>query len=338
MDLDRYLAIHRPGWERLEQLSKGGHRRARRLTGPEIAELVRLYQETSTALSYVRTYYRDPSLVAYLTRVVSRAGSVIYGTRPRSWRVVADFFVVSFPAAVYRARRFVWISAVFTFLPAILVGIWLAHSPTAANALMPPALREAYLNHDFQSYYQANKASQFASTVYTNNVGVAILAFAGGIFFAVPTVAVLIENGANLGFAAGVFTHFHEAPKFWGLVTPHGLVELSSVVIAGGAGLQVGWSLISPGDRRRSTAIAEEGRRAIAMTLGLVFSLAIAGTIEGFVTGQPWPTWLRVGIGVIAETLFVTYLIVLGRPANARGFTGALGETDDSGWAARNVA
>jgi uncharacterized membrane protein SpoIIM required for sporulation len=333
VDLDRYLAIHRPAWERLEELTKGGRRRVRRAGAGEITELVALYEQASTDLSVVRSTYKDPALIAYLRRLVSTAGNAVYGTHPRRWRDIGRFFTLTFPAAVFRARRFIAIAAALTFIPAVAAGIWMAESPTAAERLQPPAVREAYLHHDFEAYYESERASQFSTKVYTNNVQVSIMAYASGVFAGIPTAYLLLMNGANVGIAGGIFTHFGEASKFWGLITPHGLVELTSVIIAGGAGLQVGWALISPGDRKRSTALMEEGRRAVVLIFGLFFSLAVAGLIEGFVTGQPWPTLLRVGIGVVAETAFVSYLVVRGRVAAAQGLTGALGEHEPRGWA-----
>ena len=143
---------------------------------------------------------------------------------------------------------------------------------------------------------------------------------------------VLVFNGANLGLVAGLFAAVGQQPKFWGLILPHGLLELTSVFVAGGAGLRLGWTLIDPGDRPRAQALAAEGRRAVVIVLGLVAAFLVAGTIEGFVTGRPWPTWLRVGIGVLAEAGFLTYVVVLGRRAAAQGLTGALGEQDAGGW------
>ena len=84
--------------------------------------------------------------------------------------------------------------------------------------------------------------------------------------------------------------------------------------------------------RSRLQALAAEGRRAVVIVLGLVAAFLVAGTIEGFVTGRPWPTWLRVGIGVLAEAGFITYVVVLGRRAAAKGLTGTLGEEDAGGW------
>jgi hypothetical protein len=104
------------------------------------------------------------------------------------------------------------------------------------------------------------------------------------------------------------------------------MLEITSVIIAGASGLQLGWSVISPGERSRSVALAQEGRRAVVIVLGLILPFVVAGIIEGAITGQPWPTALRVGIGAVAEVAFLAYLFVLGRRAHAAGFTGDMDE------------
>jgi uncharacterized membrane protein SpoIIM required for sporulation len=126
---------------------------------------------------------------------------------------------------------------------------------------------------------------------------------------------------------AGLFAAAGQNAKFYGLILPHGLLELSAVVIAGSAGLRLGWSLVDPGDRPRAVALTEEGRRSVVVVLGLAATFVVAGLIEGFVTGSSLPTLVRVGVGVIVEVLFVLYVVVLGRDAAARGITGLLGES-----------
>jgi uncharacterized membrane protein SpoIIM required for sporulation len=332
LDIDRYIASNGPAWTRLAELTGRAQRGVGRLSAAELEELVRLYQRVAGHLSYAQTYYRDPALTAKLSGLVARAGAVVYGTRPRTLRSLAHFFVVSFPAAVWHARWFVVAATLASLLPAAGFAVWLANSPVAVEAAAPPAVREAYVNHDFEAYYSSAPAAQFASQVFSNNVLVAFQAFALGIFFCVGTLYVLLLNGASLGVAAGLFAAVGQQPKFWGLILPHGMLELTAVFVAGGAGLRLGWTLIDPGDRPRGTALAEEGRRAVVIVLGLVVVFLAAGTIEGFVTGRPWPTWLRVGIGVAAEAAFLSYVVVLGRRAAARGRSGALGEEDLGGW------
>lgn len=338
MDIDQYIATNAPVWDRLAQFTVRAQRGTARLDAAELEELVQLYQRVATHLSYARTHYRDPALTAKLSGLVARSGAIVYGERPRTLRAVGRFFAVTFPAALWHIRWFVVVATLVSLLPAVGFGVWLANSPAAVEATAPPAVREAYINHDFEAYYSSTPASEFAASVFSNNVLVAFAAFAFGILLCVGTLLVLITNGANLGVALGLFAAVGQQPKFWGLVLPHGMLELTSVFIAGAAGLRLGWTLIDPGERPRLTALAEEGRRTVVIVIGLILTFAAAGAIEGFVTGRPWPTALRVGIGALVEAAFLAYAITLGRRAAARGLTGALGEQDEGGWLAPDRA
>jgi uncharacterized membrane protein SpoIIM required for sporulation len=333
VDLDRFVAAHRPAWDRLDELVDRAGRRAQRLSPTEVDELVALYQRSATHLAIARGTYGDAALSASLTALVGRAAAVVYGTRPRTWRAAWRFVADTFPAALWHARWFVAAATALFVVPFAAVAVWIALSPAALEATGPEAVREAYVTEDFAEYYTRDPSAQFASQVTTNNIQVGILAFAGGILACLPTAYVLVLNGANVGVAAGLFAAAGEQPLFWGLILPHGLLELSAVFVAGAAGLRLGWTLIDPGDRPRGEALVEEGRRAIVIVTGLVAVFAVAGLIEGFVTGAPLPTAVRIGIGVSAEALFVAYAVVRGRDAAARGLTGALGEQADAGWA-----
>ena len=262
---------------------------------------------------------------------MSQANGVIYASRTRTRRAVADFFAWRFPAAVYQSGRFVAVAALLLLGPAVAFAAWLGTSEEALDATASEAVREAYLDEDFESYYSSDPAAEFASQVTVNNVQVAVTAFAFGVLLCVPTALLLAYNGANLGVAAGMFADAGELPKFFGLILPHGLLELSAVIVAGAAGLRLGWAVIAPGDRTRGQALGEEARRAGVIALGLVLAFVVAGLIEGFVTGRGLPTAVRVGIGVLAEAVFVGWIAIQGRAASSRGVTGALGELD-RGW------
>jgi uncharacterized membrane protein SpoIIM required for sporulation len=116
------------------------------------------------------------------------------------------------------------------------------------------------------------------------------------------------------------------ATTFWGLIIPHGLLELSSIVIAGAAGFTLGWAVIAPGDRKRSTALALAARRSVTIVLGLMVAFVVAGLIEGFVTPSALPTAARVGLGAVVFVAFWSYVLTRGRIAAERGLTGAMGE------------
>lgn len=331
MDIDQFLRRNGRTWARLESLTRSAGRGARRLSADELEELIRLYQRVSGHLSYASTNFSDTGLTVRLSRLVSEAGAVVYGTRPRTWRAFGLFFTETIPAALWHAKWFLLASAALTFVPALTFGIWLANSPKAVDATAPAALRQAYIDHDFSDYYKSQPSAQFATEVYTNNVQVSFEAFALGVLI-VPTAAVLAVNGANIGLVAGLFASAGQSAKFWGSVIPHGLMEITSVIIAGAAGLSLGWALVDPGDRRRRDALAEAGRRAIVLVMATVVTLAIAGTIEGFVTGSALPTAARVAIGVSVEIAFLVYAVTLGYLAHRKGLTGAIGEASDARW------
>jgi uncharacterized membrane protein SpoIIM required for sporulation len=137
-----------------------------------------------------------------------------------------------------------------------------------------------------------------------------------------PLVKVLFDNIANLAIIGSVMIRHDRGELFWGLILPHGLLELTAVFVAGGVGFRLFWSWVEPGDRSRSQAVAREGRTAATVALGLVLVLLVSGLIEAFVTPSGLPTFARVGIGLLAEAAFLTYVFVLGRAAYLRGETG----------------
>lgn len=316
VDIDGFISAHSDDWRRLDDLVAAADGR-RRLPAERIDELVRQYERVSTHLSIVRTRYEDQALITDLTRRVGRARALIYGSRTGTWRDAARFVTDEFPAAVWDARSAVLVSFALFMIPAVAMAVWLANSPRALDAAAPAALREAYVEDDFAAYYTSQPSAQFASYVSTNNIRVSIFAFAGGVLACVPTAYVLILNGVNGGGAAGLFAAAGQMPRFWGLILPHGLLELTAVFIAGGAGLRLGWALIDPGDRPRSAALAAEGRRSVVIVVGLIAAFVVAGIVEGFVTGSPLPTWLRVGIGIAVEAAFVGYIVLRGPTAAA---------------------
>jgi uncharacterized membrane protein SpoIIM required for sporulation len=331
VDIDLFIARNSPSWERLAQLTAQARRGMSRLEPAEIDELVSLYQRASSHLSHARTAYDDPGLTMRLTMLVSQASGLIYRGRSRPGRAVRDFFAWRFPAAVYQSGRFLAVSAALLLVPAIAMGVWLANSDEALELSAPDAVREAYLEEDFEEYYSSDSAVNFATQVTVNNIQVAIQAFAGGIVFCIPTAFVLVFNGLNIGVAGGQFAAVGEQAKFFGLILPHGLLELTAIVIAGAAGLRMGWAIIAPGDRSRGEALGAEARRSVVIVLGLIVAFAVAGFIEGFITGRGAPTALRIAIGVVAEVAFLAWIVIQGRTATARGLTGEIGELD-RGW------
>lgn len=321
MDRDSFVERHAPSWDRLADLSSRGH-----LRPDESDELVRLYLRASSHLATARRRYADPQLLLHLNTLVARANARVYGTRSRTWQGVKHAVLRTFPAAMWEMRRAIVLSTVVFVVVFAATTAWIATSPAALDVAIPPEVREAYLAEDFENYYSSQPAGQFAALVFTNNARIGVLAFAAGIAFAAPTLAVLAYNALNVGVAAGAFHAAGRAPLFWGLILPHGLLELTAIFVAAGTGIRLGWALVAPGDRPRTQALAEEARRAIVVVVGLVAVFLVAAMLEAFVTPSPLPTWARVGTGVVVELTFIAYVVGFGRAAAAEGLTGALGE------------
>lgn len=316
MDLDAFVAAHAAEWQRLEALVQRAGR-PRRLGDNEVDELVRLYQLTATHLSVVRSASPDAGLIARLSRLVARARAVIAGSHDTSWQSVARFATVTFPLAVYHRRYWAVASAVGFLLVAFGLGAWVASSPHVQAELLPPETVRRLVQSDFAGYYRSAPASSFAAQVWTNNAWVAAGSLVLGVAFGLPTVLMLLFNAANVGIQAGYLVANDRTGLFFGLILPHGMLELTAVFIAAGTGLRLGWRLIDPGPLRRGEAIAREARSAVPIALGLTVVLLISGMIEAFVTPSGLPTWARILIGAIALLSLLVYVTVFGRRAAA---------------------
>lgn len=182
----------------------------------------------------------------------------------------------------------------------------------------------------YETYYSSHPAASFAAQVWTNNAQAAAMCLVLGAFLCFPVIWILFQNMLNLGVGIGLMSSAGRLDTFLGLVLPHGLLELTAVFVAAGTGLRLGWTLIDPGPRTRRTALAEEGRAALGMAIGLALILFVSGAIEGFVTPSGLPTWARIGIGIAAELAFLLYVYVLGGRATRAGETGDLARAERS--------
>ena len=313
VDLDAYVAEHAGEWRRLEQLAG-----RRRLGVAEADELIALYHRAGTHLSVIRSRAADPALVARLSRIVLVARSAITGGGGFSWTVVGRFFTTTFPLAVFQAWR--WWCAVATVFTALSFGLmwYVAAHPEFLRAILSDDRIRRLVDTDFVGYYSEYRAQNFALRVWTNNALVAALCLASGVYV-VPVFLALGANLFNLGVDGGAMIGSGRSAVFFGLIMPHGLLELTAVFVAAGVGLRIGWAWIAPGPlRSRGRALSETARSAMLVALGLAVVLGVSGLIEAFVTPSSLPTPVRVGIGALAWAGFLTYVVVLGGRASRR--------------------
>ena len=301
------------------------------LSGAETDELVALYRTCARHLSRVRSAAPDPQLIAELSSRVAAARGRLTGTREVRSHSVRRFILQSVPAALYRIRWWTCGVMVAEIALALVVGAWTLRSPEAMAALGSPEKLDTYAHEAFESYYSTYSAPDFAAVVWTNNARLAAICVAGGITGFVPLV-MLYKNAVNVGQSGAIMADHDMLGVFFSLISPHGLLELTCIFIAGAAGLKLFWTMLVPGSRRRAAALAAEGRALITVAVGLTVALAIAGLIEAFVTPAPiaWPVKITIGAGALA--LLWAYTLILGRSAVAVGATGDLEDDDEAGY------
>jgi uncharacterized membrane protein SpoIIM required for sporulation len=320
MDLDAYAAAHGHEWTELEALA-----RRRRLTGPEADRLVTLYQSGAAELSALQTAAGSSVVADRLSLTLSRARLRFTGAGRNLASQVPAFFVAQLPAALWRVR---WLSIavlLVTVVVATSFAVWAAGSPAVLASFGSEEFRRQFATEDFVDYYSESASSSFTGQVWTNNAFIAAQCVAFGIT-GVWVPYVVLSNAMNVGISAGLMAEQGRLEYFFLYILPHGQLELYSIFVAGGAGLMIFWSWVEPGARTRGQALAEDGRALVTVAVGLMLALLVSGVIEGFVTRQPWPWAIKIGIGTVALVGFLLYQWVLGGRAHRAGQTGDLDE------------
>ena len=320
MDLDALTAARRAEWARLDELS-----RTRRLTGAEVDELVDRYRAASADLADAKTSAGRSPQGDHISTMLSRARLRLTGSPENVMRQIPRFFALQLPAALYRIRWTTLAIALGFVAVMTVVALWISRDPALVASLGSRMELERYAESEFVDYYSEKSQAVFASTVWTNNAWIALQCVMFGVTGFWP-IMVLVQNAVGVGTAAAVMLSFGRGDVFLLYIAPHGLLELTCIFVAAAAGLGIFWAWVAPGRRTRGEALAAAGRSLATVAIGLVFALAVAGLIEGFVTAQPWPWVIKIGIGAAALALFVVYMVVVGGRAYRRGETGDLTE------------
>lgn len=318
-DSRRFRAAREPEWRRLEDiLTRAESGSLRKLSDEDLLALPILYRGALSSLSVARETSLDLELVTYLEGLCARAYFFVYGVRTRAGPRIAAFFAHDWPAAV----RGLWketLAALLLMIVGTIAGYILVTSdPIWYDSFVPAelaggrdfnasaeALRET-LYHD----EGADGLGVFATMLFTHNSQVAMLCFALGFAFGVPTAMLLIHNGAMLGAILALFVSRGLGFEMGGWLIIHGSTELFAIVLAGAAGFKIGWSVVFPGERARLAAAARAGRSAAMVMGGVVVMLLVAGLLEGFgrqlVTGDA----TRYAVGLAMLTLWLGYFYI----------------------------
>lgn len=319
---DEFITRRRPDWERLATLIDAAGADLRGLSSPELRELGRLYRRAAADLAVARRDLPEHPVVTFLNGLVSRGHGTLYReTGTGGAARVRTFFTTVFPQT-FRATWPATLAAFLMFaLPALAGYLITLDDPGMAGALMPGTEQiVAEIQAGNEWWLRINDERSVASAeIMTNNIGVAFRAFAGGVTFGIYTSYILALNGLMLGIVTGAAQRFAFAGNLWGFIAAHGVIELSVIFIAGGAGLQLGWAILRPGTLTRRTALVVAARRALLLMLGCVPLLVLAGLIEAFISPSALPLAVKLAVALLTGLALGVYLLGAGRTAEKFG-------------------
>jgi len=84
--------------------------------------------------------------------------------------------------------------------------------------------------------------------------------------------------------------------------------ELTGVVVAGTAGLRLGWALVVTDGRTRAGALREAGPTLFRLVVGATALLLMAAAIEGFWSASPVPMAGKLVFGGVQVVLVAVWL------------------------------
>jgi uncharacterized membrane protein SpoIIM required for sporulation len=245
-----------------------------------VLRLGSLYRAAAADLALARRSFPSDPGVGRLEQLVGRARSLVYEAPTRRGSL-ARFFARDYWLLVAERPLALVLAAVLLFAPAALSASWALRDPGAAVGLVPEEFRPVTESDRPWRDLTPGEQADFTTTVFTNNIRVTLAAFAGGVVFGLLTAAILVFNGILLGAVGGLMIGAGNGTGFLELVTAHGVLELTCIVVAGAAGLRLGWAIVDPGTVTRAQSAGREARRTVALALGTAPWLIAAGIVEG---------------------------------------------------------
>ena len=313
MSPEQFIESRKAAWEELTRLLDQSDKRSS--TG-QVAQIGRLYRAATSDLALAQRDFPFHDVTSYLNQLVARGHATVYRSQPFSGQQVRRFLTHTIPQT-YRANyRFILLASLLLFLPAIYSGIDTYFNPNNARRYIPvqgQAIIEEVEAQEPWFYFEGDDRPTFSAMITTNNIQVSIFAFAGGMTAGVYTLLIMIQNGIMLGSLLGLAS-FHQFDDLWNFVIGHGVIELSVIGLAGGAGLMLAWAMLYPGNLTRSDAIYKAGREALILLIGAALMLIIAGLIEGFISPREFlPPPVKWSVGIVSGIFMYSYFLLAGR-------------------------
>ena len=322
MELAEFVEQRRPKWDALERVLDTVEREGvSRLSLDDARNLSRLYRAVSSDLLWVRARAGAADLSGYLNDLVGRAYAITYPGKRLRIAAIGRFLSMGFPDVLAREWR-MFIASLMLFIAGAGFGwIGMVFDPEAAPYLVPE------MHQDFDPTRRAedektrevastDQQAAFTSFLFTHNIQVAFFCFALGLTAGLGTAILMFLNGVMLGSLAWVYASKGLTGWFWAWILPHGIPEITAIVIAGAAGFVLARALVAPKGLSRREALKREGVTALQLLLGTLALFVLAGFIEGTIS-QIHPPKLSVAFKV-------SFALMVGSGVYAYLWSGAL--------------
>jgi uncharacterized membrane protein SpoIIM required for sporulation len=313
----RFRKEREGSWRQLEQLLDRAEKRAiSHLSDEEMLSLPALYRAALSSLSVARATSLDQALIDYLETLSARAYFFVYGSRTSLKQRVVKFFSYDWPAAVAAIWAETAIAALITIAGALTAFMLVSADPDWYSAFVSPEMAggrdtAATTEELRKTLYADPKDSEglsvFATYLFTHNAQVAFFAFALGFAFCLPSSLLLAYNGTVLGAMMALFMSRGLGFEFTGWIVIHGVTELFAIILAGAAGLRIGWSIAFPQDLSRMSAATNAGKRGAIVMIGVTIMLLMAGLLEGFGRQMVTSDIARYAIASLTGFLWFSY-------------------------------
>lgn len=307
MEINRFIKEHKSDWSELEQLLDQMHKNKSGLHAGHIDRFTELYKAVSAQLAALQTYRSGDETAVYLNHLVARAHNAMYEENNKSSRQLRNFFLAYSPSLIGARRLFV-IFAMLLFLLGGLAGylaVW--SNPLNLTLIVPGQIAEGIDPAKTELPREHLQSPLISTEIMTNNIRVAVLAFISGVTLGFGTVYLMVMNGLLLGALAAVFMQSGKSYVFWAYILPHGMIELTAIFIAGGAGLYMGYRFFVPGPYSRKRMFLESAKESAQLLLGTIPLFVIAGIIEGYITPSTLSLEAKYSVAGATLLLLVVY-------------------------------
>jgi len=281
-------------------------------------ELAERFITITDDLSYAKTFYPESKTTLYLNGLAATFHQSIYKNKKNNANVIIRFWRIDVPLLFYKNRRQLSYAFIF-FLAFFLIGIISARYDNNFTRFF---LGDNYVNMTNENIAKGDPFGVFKHEngfmmffmIARNNLYVTFLCFLLGIACSVGTMAMLFENGLMVGTFQYLFIAKGLGMQSVLVIWIHGTIEISTIIIAGAAGLVMGNSILFPGTYKRFESFKRGAMDGLKMTIGIVPMVVTAAVFESFVTRHTeMPAWLSIMILAMSFIFVVWYVIIYPR-------------------------